>query len=166
MKREPFLQECEQIKQNCEYTAEAHHIIANDSKNTANLFQILPAVIAAVFGVLAASNVLSNWAIWLSAFSAGISVVGNILNPLKDSYDHQNAAKHFTVLKHDARALYESFGQVMDDKSFVLAVQKLHDRYNDLVSVVPPTTEEAFKKAREKIKSEVHQSDKLSVKSS
>ena len=159
--REAYIQECKRIQENCTYTAEAHHIIALRSRRLSLGFQAVPAAIAALLASLAASGVFGLWAGWVSAIAAVISAVGNVLDPLKSYYDHINAAKNFTALKHDARALHETFCLGLDDSELAFEVKKLHDRYNDLVKFVPQTDDKAFELARQKIQKGIHEPDEL-----
>jgi hypothetical protein len=161
MKREKYIAELKQIKQNCEYTAETHHNIANVNKKMAIWFQTVPAVAAALSGLLVAGQVIPIWWAWITTISAVVAAVGTVLNPLKDYYDHLNAAKSFTILKHDARSLYETFESGMGDSTFQSNVKTLHERYNDLLRFVPPTNNSAFEKARRRIKSGIHQPDQI-----
>ena len=147
------------IEQNCVYTAEAHHTIALRSKRLSGWFQIIPASIAAVLGVLVGGGVVPDWFVWLSVMSAVIAAVGNILNPMKDYYDNLNAAKNFTALKHDARALRDVFSSKMNDDEYMIAVQTLHSRYNDLLRFVPPTDEKSFERARKRVRDGIHKPD-------
>lgn len=164
MKRERFIGECKQIKQNCEYSAETHHIIANGSRSLAIWFQLIPAVIAALSGMLVAGQLIPFWWAWLTTISSVVTAIGSVLNPLKDYYDHLNAAKNFTVIKHDARALYETFQSNLSDKDFAVETKLVHDRYNDLVKFVPATNNKAFEEAKKRIKSGVHEPDKENAK--
>jgi len=157
--RQKYNKECKSIEENCTYTAETHHIIALRNKKLSTGFQIVPAGVAAVLGVLVGGGVIPFWFIWLSVVSAVISAVGNVLNPMKEYYDNLNSAKNFTTLKHDARALCEVFSSKMDDKAYTIAVQALHERYNDLVRFAPLTDEKSFEKAQKRIKSGVHKPD-------
>lgn len=157
--REKYLKECADVQQDCTYTAEAHHIIAGKSRWLATGFQIVPAIVAAVLGALVGSGAVPAWCVWLSVVSAVIAAVGNVLNPLKDYYDHLNVAKNFTTLKHDARSLCGAFSAAMGDSELATAVKGLHDRYNDLVRFAPPTDKKSFEEARKRVKSGVHELD-------
>lgn len=157
--REQYSTECAAIEQNCTYTAETHHIIAAKQKRLSAWFQIVPAVISAVFGVLVGGGVIPFWFIWLGVVSAVVSAVGNVLNPLKEYYDHLNAAKNFTGLKQDARSLRETFSTSMNDAEFLTATKSLHDRYNDLIRFAPPTDNDSFEAARKRVKEGIHTLD-------
>ncbi len=160
--KEKCTEECKTVEQHCIYTAETHHIIARKARRDANWFQIAPAVAAAIIGALVGSGTLPFWAVWISVVSAVIAAVGNVLNPLKDYYDHLNAAKSFTALKHDARALHAIFCHSMNEAEYVTASRSLHDRYNDLIRFAPPTDTKSFEEARKRIKDGVHTPDPIS----
>lgn len=157
--REKYDKEADNIEQNCTYTAEAHHIIALRNKKMSTWFQLIPAVAAAVFAVLVGGGIVPVWWVWLSVVSAVVAAVGNVLNPMKEYYDNLNAAKNFTSLKHDARALREVFDTKMSEEEYMVAVRTLHERYSDLLRFVPPTDKKSFEEARKRIKEGVHKSD-------
>ena len=158
--REKYEKECAAVVQNCTYTAETHHIIACKQKRLGNAMQIAPAVIAAILGVLAGTNVLLPWTLWLSVIAAVVTAVGNVLNPFAEYYTNLNAAKSFTILKQDARGLLNTFSASMTDDIFASATHAIHDRYNDLVRLAPPTDPKSFEKARKRVQSGVHELDK------
>lgn len=157
--RKKYENECEAIEQNCTYTAETHHIIAAKRQRLGTRLQIVPAVIAAVLGVLAGTDILTPWTLWLSVIAAVISAVGNVLNPFAEYYTHLNAAKSFTILKQDARALRETFSGKMSDDMFGAATRSLHDRYDDLIRLAPATNNNSFEEARRRVQSGIHQLD-------
>lgn len=157
--RDQLIQECKTIQQNCTYTAEAHHIIADDSKYLSQVFQVIPAIGAALLGTLVVGEVVPKWVGWLSVISAVIAAVGSVLDPHKTYYEHLNAAKHFTALKHEARSLRNAFSFGLSDEDLENRVRSLGDAYGQLIRFVPPTTKEAFEKAQERIKSGVHDPD-------
>jgi len=157
--KEKYLNECKIIKENCEYTAETHHIIAARNEKMSVGFQLIPAIIAALSGILVVGMIVPIWWGWLSVFSAVIVAVASVLNPLRAYYDHLNAAKNFTALKQEARALKDTFSSDMVDEEFFRAVKNLHDKYNNLIKFVPPTDEKSFNKAKERIKKGVHEPD-------
>lgn len=157
--RDKFEAECAAIEQNCTYTAETHHIVAAKQKCLGNALQLVPAVIAAGLGVLAGAGVLPSWSIWLSAAAAAISAVTSVLNPFAEYSSHLNAAKGFTILKQDARALRSTFSVPMTDDTFAASTKSLHDRYSDLVRSAPETANKAFAEAQKRIKAGTHTLD-------
>lgn len=159
--KKKYLEECKIIQQNCTYSAEAHHIIAKKNKRLSTWFQVVPAVIATLSGLLVAGSVVPVWFGWLTVISAVITAVANVLNPLKEYYDHLNAAKNFTAMKHDARTLGDVFNLRMDDSSLAVAVENLHQRYGDLIKFVPPTDNDSFEEASARIKDGIHEPDDL-----
>lgn len=157
--REAYQTECNTIEDNCTYTAEAHHSIAARSQKQAFWFQVIPAVVAALSGLLVVGKVIPLWWGWLTAISAIVSAVGAVLDPNKTYYAHLNAAKDFTVIKNRARALGAVFSSDMSDQEFAREAKALHDQYNELVRYTPPTTQAAFEHARKRIKDGVHDPD-------
>lgn len=151
--------ECKTIQDNCIYTAETHHIIASRNEKIAFWSQLAPAVIAALSGLLIVGQIIPVWWGWLTVISSVITAVANVLNPYKGYYDHLNAAKSFTILKQDARALCQTFSNGMNEKEFSAAVKDLHDRYNDIVRFTPPTDNKSFEEARKRVKAGIHEQD-------
>lgn len=161
--RKKLLQECKTIQDYCKYNAEAHHILVAKNEKLSLWLQLIPAIIAALSGFQSNGLLVPQWASpvwgWLTATAATVMAVSTVLNPLRTYFDHLNAAKSFVILKHDARALYETFSVGMNDESLAQAVNNLHQRYNDLVKSVPPTTKESFEEARLRIKDGRHEPD-------
>ncbi len=158
--REKYIDECKQIQQNCTYTAETHFQIALYNRRLAYIFQIIPAVIAAVTSSLVAANVTPASWLWITVIASVVSAVATILDPNKQFQDHLNAANNFTVLKHDARFLHEARSQRMSDDALTVAVENLHEKYNELVKITPPTDGKFFEKARKIIRAGIHEPDK------
>ena len=158
--KDKYTDECKQIQQNCTYTAEAHHLIARWNKALAYVFQIIPAGIAAVTSGLVAANVKPNSWLWVTMTASIIAAIATIIDPNKRHQEHLNAAKSFTVLKHDARFLHEAKSQNMSDEAFCVAVENLHEKYNDLIKAVPPTGSISIGIARKVIGSGIHEPDK------
>lgn len=157
--RDQCIKECNAVQENCTYTAETHHIIAKKQRWLSTGFQVVPAIAAAILGVLVGVGQIPFWWLWLSVMSAVVAAVGNVLNPLKEYYDHLNAAKNFVTIKHDARGLRDTFSASMNDSEFMTAAKVLHDRYNDLVRFAPPTDDKSFEKARKRVKGGLHNPD-------
>ncbi len=157
--REELINECKSIEENCTYTAETHHTIANSERRKYQLLQIGPAIISVVTGGSVSLGFAPAFVGWLTLVSGVVAAISGILNPSKNSEEQLAAAKQFTTLKQDARALGKSFSKGMSDDEFSVEVRKLHDRYNELVLAVPATNDKAFEKAREKVKKGVHEPD-------
>jgi hypothetical protein len=162
--KEAYINECKQIKQSAEYSAEAHHILSKVHKTLSYLFQVIPAGVAAITGALVAANKSPDSLLWWTVSAAVVAAVANILDPKKNYQDHLNAAKNFTTMKHDARFLHESQSLKLSDEAFAVAVENLHNRYNDLVKLTPPTTDWAFAWGRWRIHKQLHQPDKAGDK--
>ncbi len=154
--KEEYKKECKIIKENCLYTAEAHHIIAGKKKNWAVLFQIVPAIIAAILGSIALADIWPFGFGLLSVISAVITAVANVLNPLKEHQRHLESAKNFTVIKHEARTLCDTFSVRLNDEEFADRVEELQARYGELVKATPATDKKSFEEARKRIKEGIH----------
>jgi len=143
--------ECRTIEDNARHTAEAHHILASRSKTVAFWFDIIPAVGAALSSLLVVGEVIPTWWGWLTVVSAVVSATSSVVSPQKSYYENLNAAKSFTVVKHRARSLHESFASSLPEAEFLKEVRGLSDYYAQLVLLTPPTEEWAYKKAVEKL---------------
>jgi len=155
-----YLDECKQIQQNATYSAEAHHRMAGWYRKCSIWLQLVPAVIAAISSGLVASGVAANTLLWLTVLAAAVSAIASVWNPQKAHQDNLGAAKAFTVIKHDARFLHEAESTVMNEAEFRLAVQTLHDKYNELIKIVPATDPDKFEEARKVVQGGIHQPDK------
>jgi hypothetical protein len=152
--------ELKRIEENSTYSAEAHHAIALRNNTIQQRFQLAPAVTAALLGTLVAGQVVPGWVAWLTALSAIATAIATVIDPIRSYYEHLSAAKAFTAMKHDARALRETFSATMDEMTLASAVKNIHDRYNDLTRLVPPTDDKALKEAQRRIQREkVHEPD-------
>lgn len=158
--RDKYIEECKVVRQNCMYTAETHHQMAQSAKRQAFWFQVVPAACAAVSSTLIAVGVLDIFLLPFTVLAATASAVASVLNPNRVYEEHLSAARSFTSLKHDARFLCEAASSHMSDDAFAIAVENLHQRYNDLLKSSPPTDDEAFEKARERIKNDRHEPDR------
>jgi hypothetical protein len=157
--REKLLAECSHVEQYSTYNAEIHHQICATQRRLGKGLQIGPPAIAAILGALTAIGCLPLYGAWLTALSAVFSSLTNVLDPMAEANAHLRAGKAFTILKHEARTLRDTFSLGMPDEAFTIAVKNLDDRYNDLVRQSPPTTDKAFNKARKKIQDKIHEPD-------
>lgn len=158
--KQKYIDECKIIQQNCTYTAEAHHHIAISEKRKAFWLQVVPAICAAVSSALVAAKVICPGFIFLTIVSSVMTAVCAVVDPDKNYHAHLDAAKNFTAMKHDARFMREVTSQKLDDEAFAVAVENLHDRYNDLSKSVPPTTSRAFAKAQKIVQADIHEPDR------
>lgn len=155
-----YIDECRQIHQNATYSAETHHRMAARDRRLSTWLQVVPAIVATITSGLVASGVSPHSLLWLTVTAAAISAVASIWNPQKSYQDNLAAAKGFTTIKHDARFLHEAKSTSMTDAEFRLAVQYLHEKYNELVKVVPATDPESFAEAQRVIQAGTHEPDK------
>lgn len=158
--RGKYIEECKIIRQNCTYTAETHHQMAQSAKCKAFWFQVVPATCAAVSGTLVSSGIADISLLPLTILSATVSAVASVLNPNRAYEEHLSAARSFTALKHDARFLCEASSDRMSDDAFAVAVDSLHQRYNELLKTTLSTDDKSFAKARTRVQSEIHEPDK------
>jgi hypothetical protein len=155
---ENLIIECKQIEDDCKYSAEAHHQIADSAEKISFCIKFIPAVIASISGILILVGV-SIVVAWLSVLSGFVLAIASVLDPDRKKNDHIKAAKDYTVLKHDSRALYQAFASEMSPSEFYIATRLLREKYNNTVYNSPKTTDEAFEKARRKIKAGRHSPD-------
>ncbi len=157
--KEKYVEECAVIQQNCTYTAETHHIMAVCAKDKAFWLEVIPAVCAALSSALIATGILDVKLLPFTVLSATFSAVAAVVHPKEEYQEHLAAAQSFTALKHDARFLREAQSVSMSDDAFAIAVQNLHERYNELLKATPPTDEESFAKAQAVIQKGTHEPD-------
>jgi len=150
--------ECTVIENNARYTATTHHIVATNSKQLSFWLESIPAIIASASGLLVVGGVVPVWWGWLTVVSSVITATTSIIGPQKNYYENLNAAKSFTIVKHKARSLRESFSSFLSEDEYVKDVRNLAESYNQLILLTPPTQEKAYRKASKKIKDEM-QSD-------
>lgn len=145
-----LLSECRTIFENCRYVAETQYIIAQEAEQQARLLLIVPSIIAAFCGILTAVG-LPNW---IGAFGAAASLVVGVAAALgidKSAMQHNISGKQLTALKHEARFLFESYWKEISREQLVTEVRKLHDRYNALSQLSPPTNNKAYLEATKRI---------------
>ena len=156
--KEHLIKECMRVEEDCMYTAETHHVIASSSEKIGFWVKAIPAAVAAGSGIAILKG-FPIWVAWLSIISGIAFALTFLLDPDRRKNDHTKAAKDYTVLKHEARSLYQTFSHEMNQSEFYMSVRLLRERYNNLVSQTPKTTDKAFEKAREKIKAGRHTPD-------
>lgn len=150
--------ECMRIEEDSLYTAEAHYILASTAKKIGFWVKIVPAAVAFASGILIVSG-CPTWIAWLAILSGAAFALQSILNPDQKANDYSTAGKEYTALKHDARALYQTFSKEMSKPDFAVAVRLLREKYSFLVKQTPQTTEKAFEKGRKRIKAGRHTPD-------
>jgi hypothetical protein len=153
--------ECLRIEENSTYSAETHHILAKRVLLWYKLYQLVPAVATALIGTLTVGQIVPQWVGVLGLLTAVVAAIGTVLNPQQSYFEHVSAAKEFTTMKHDARALREQ-GEQSASEDLAASARCLHDRYNDLIRVAPLTKDWAFEKARKRIQAGVHTPDEKS----
>jgi hypothetical protein len=153
-----LINECIRIEEDCLYTAEAHYIIANQAGRIGFWVKLVPAVAAAASGVLVLSGA-PNWIAWFAVISGVAFALQSILNPDKEQEEHAQAGKCYTALKHESRALHNTFHKEMDHASFYVMVRILREKYNLIAKLTPQTTIKAFEEGRKRIKTGRHKPD-------
>jgi hypothetical protein len=158
--KEKYVEECKVLKQNCTYTAEAHHLMAASFRRQAFWFQLVPTIIAIISSAMATLGTPSELKLILTLVSSIIAAVATVLNPNKIYEEHLSAAKALTALKHDARFLAETEATHVSEEGFVERVRNLHEKYNTLIQALPATNAKYFEKARKVIQSGIHEPDR------
>ena len=153
-----LIKECMQIEDDCLYTAETHYIIAGKAGRLGFWVKLIPAIAAAGSGAAVLSGA-PNWIAWFAVISGVAFALQSILNPDKKHDEHSQAGKCYTALKHESRALYQTFYKEMDLDSFSVMVRILRERYNMIAKLTPQTTVTAFEEGRKRIKAGRHTPD-------
>lgn len=155
-----YSEECRIIRQNCTYSAQAHHLMAASAKKKALWVETIPAASAAISSTLVACQIVGTWLLPFTVLSAAAAAIAAVINPNKQYQEHLSAAKGFTSLKHDARFLGETASLRMTDDAFAVAVENLHQKYNEFLKGVPPTSADSFAKARMVVQGDIHEPDR------
>ena len=150
--------ECKTIEENCLYTATAHYIIEGEMARKARLYKYVPAAASALGGgaILIGQGTIFAW---LPIIAGLATAMATALDVDKRTIEHREAAKEYTILRHKARAVYQTFAYEMTREEFIQAVKEICECYNELTKKYPSTTEKAFNEAREKIKKRDYKSD-------
>lgn len=158
VRRKSLLDECKTVAENSLYTAQAHFSMAARTSGYSKLFFLFPAVVAGISGILTSVGLPG----WFGAFgsAAGLVIaVATFLGVDQKEMAHKTAGNLFTCLRHEARALHETFHPHLTDEQLLVEVRLLSDRYNSLVLVTEVSNKKAFEEARKKIKSRVFDPD-------
>ena len=153
-----LIAECKTVAENSLYNAQAHYALADSKERRGRWLLIVPSAVAGICGLLTSIGLPS----WLGAFSAvgGFFVtVAAALGVDKAPTAHRNAACQWTALRHEARALHETFATELPREQFLAEVRRIDDRYIALNQALPSTDRESFEAARDQIKSGTHDMD-------
>ena len=153
-----LVNECKTMEENCLYTATAHHIIEGEMARKARLYKYVPAAVSALGGGAILVELGTAFA-WFPIIAGLATAMATALDVDKRTIEHKGAAKEYTILRHKARAAYQTFAYEMTREEFVQVVKELCECYNELTKTHPSTTEKAFNEAREKIKKGDYESD-------
>ena len=146
----PLLDELQTVEENCLYTAQAHFAIAARKGQVVRSVYVGSAALAGIAGGLVAAGLPD----WLGIVGAVCGVVGASCAALgadKEVHGHRVAANALTKLRHEARALRETFASGLSKSELTRDVKRITDGYNSLIQGLPPTDERAMQEAREQI---------------
>ena len=153
-----LITECKQIEDDCLYTAESHYTISAGAGTVSFWIKFIPALAAAASGAALVAGA-PNWIAWFSVIAGVAFALQSVLNPDKKREEHSQAGKLYTSLKHESRALYQTFYKEMDRNSFSIMVRILREKYNMIAKLTPQTTIKDFEKGRQRIKAGRHTPD-------
>jgi hypothetical protein len=144
---DPFLTELHTVEENCLYTAQAHFAMASRKGTVVKVIYISAAVVSAIGGCLVAGGLPK----WLGALPALGGVVGAVISAIgvdRNVHAHLIAANALTKLRHEARALRETFSKAMSSENLARETRRSTEAYNNMIQGLPPTDESAMKTAR------------------
>jgi len=153
-----LINECKIVEENCLYTSQAHFVMADKAEFQARLFLIVPSCVAAISGILTAIGLPA----WIGSFAAVSGLVTGLATAFgvdRKASSHKQAGNVLTALRHEARALYESYWREIPREQFVAEVKRIHDRYNSLIQIIETTDNTAFEKGRKRIKAGIFEPD-------
>ena len=148
----PFLEELKTVEENCLYTAQAHFEIASRKSGTVKTVYIVAALVSALGGCLVAFG-MPKWLGALPALGGAMGAVFSAVGIDKDVHTHLVAANALTKLRHEARALRETYSTTMTPEDLSRDTRNVSDAYNSMIQGLPPTDEKAMQKARAVIQS-------------
>lgn len=151
-----LITECKTVAENSLYNAQAHYEVADIVKRRvqrkARWLVIVPSAVAGIAGVLTAVGL----PVWIGAFSAVGGFLASVYSAFGESESpikHCLAANQWTSLRHEARALSETYFKELPHEQFLAEVRRIDDRYTTLCQALETTDKEAFERARERVKS-------------
>jgi hypothetical protein len=151
-----LIAECQTVAENSLYNAQTHFeladIIKRRAEKKARWLVIVPSAVAGIAGVLTAVGLPA----WVGAFSAVGGFLAAVYSAFGESESpvrHRLAANQWTSLRHEARALSETYFKELPHEQFLAEARRIDDRYTTLCQALEPTDKEAFDKARERVKS-------------
>jgi hypothetical protein len=157
-----LIAECKTVAENSLYNAQAHYeladIIKRRAEKKARWLVIVPSAVAGVAGVLTAVGL----PVWIGAFSAVGGFLASVYSAFGETESptkHRIAANQWTSLRHEARALSETYFKELPHEQFLAEARRIDDRYTTLCQALEPTDKEAFERARERVKSGVFTAD-------
>jgi hypothetical protein len=150
-----LIAECQTVAENSLYNAQTHYeladIIKRRAERKARWLVIVPSAIAGIAGVLTAGGL----PVWIGAFSAVGGFLAAVYSAFGESESpirHRLAANQWTSLRHEARALSETYSKELPHEQFLAEARRIDDRYTTLCQALEPTDKEAFEEARERVK--------------
>jgi hypothetical protein len=153
-----LINECRTIEENCTYTGEAHFIIAPGLEWWSRFFKYVPIAGSVISGALLAMG-YAQWLGWVALLSGVVTAWATAMDVDRRARDHADAGRRFTMLKHDARALWQTYAPEITREEFYRETRRLAERYNQIVVSAPQTTREAFERASKRIKAGVYTPD-------
>jgi hypothetical protein len=146
-----LVEECRRIERNCHIKAQTHFCMAKTAEIENRLFVITPAVIAALAGFVATANLFPPGkpiADAIAGLAAAMVAVATIMGIDRRAAAQTQAGNMMMRLRHEARALHETFWREMSHSDLSAEVRRINDRYGELIQLLPIATERAFEKVR------------------
>jgi gas vesicle protein len=142
----PLLDELNTVEENCLYTAQAHFAIGNSKGTVVKVVYIGAAVLSAIGGALVAAG-LPSWLGILPTMGGVVGAVATALGADKNVHTHFVAANVLTKLRHEARALRETFSSMMSQEELARETLRITNSYNNMIQGLPPTDKRAMNEA-------------------
>ena len=156
--KQHLVDECKTVAENCLYTAQAHFAMAEKATRQSRYLLIVPSGVSALAGILTSVG-LPGWIGAFAAVSGLITGVSSAVGVDRKALSHKQAGNLFTALRHEARALYETYSLELPYEQFVAETRRINDRYNSLIQALETTDSAAFEVARQRIKAGYFKAD-------
>ncbi len=149
---EHLLVQVRKVAEDSLYSAQAHFADAKTAERKKWLFIVAPALFGAFLALVAAGCPDWKWAATAAAFFAAMSGIASAIGVDRDAAAHSSAGQALTVLRHEASRLATGYWREMTQAQLYAEVHRVCDKYDQLCSVLIPTSNDGFAAGQGRVK--------------